>query len=111
MHGIARFDSVQPRYNLLFRENERELFPLCAEEQVAVIPYNPLAGGLLTGKHRPGAPTEGTRFTLGRAQDMYRERLDSIRGMVPDPYHRPTGCSFHTRCDFAMAQASEERQV
>ena len=52
LHGLARFDSVQPRYNLLFRENERELFPLCAEEQVAVIPYNPLAGGLLTGKHR-----------------------------------------------------------
>ena len=74
LHGIARFESVQPRYNLLFRENERELFPLCAEEQIAVIPYNPLAGGLLTGKHRAGAPTEGTRFTLGRAQDMYRER-------------------------------------
>jgi aryl-alcohol dehydrogenase (NADP+) len=74
LHRIARFESVQPRYNLLFRENERELFPLCAEEQIAVIPYNPLAGGLLTGKHRPGAPTEGTRFTLGRSQEMYRER-------------------------------------
>jgi aryl-alcohol dehydrogenase (NADP+) len=74
LHGIARFESVQPRYNLLFRENERELFPLCAEEQIAVIPYNPLAGGLLTGKHRQGAPTEGTRFTLGRSQEMYRER-------------------------------------
>jgi aryl-alcohol dehydrogenase-like predicted oxidoreductase len=72
--GIARFDSVQPRYNLLFRENERELFPLCGEEDVAVIPYNPLAGGLLTGKHRAGAPTEGSRFTLGRAGDMYTER-------------------------------------
>ena len=74
LHGIARFESVQPRYNLLFRENERELFLLCAEEQIAVIPYNPLAGGLLTGKPRAGAPTEGTRFTLGRAQEMYRER-------------------------------------
>jgi 1-deoxyxylulose-5-phosphate synthase len=72
--GISRFESVQPRYNLLFRENERELLPFCAEEQIAVIPYNPLAGGLLTGKHRSGAPTEGTRFTLGRSQDMYRER-------------------------------------
>ena len=74
LHGIARFESVQPRYNLLFRENERELFPLCAEEQVAVIPYNPLAGGFLTGKHRPGSPTEGTRFALGRSQEMYRQR-------------------------------------
>jgi 1-deoxyxylulose-5-phosphate synthase len=72
--GVSRFESVQPRYNLLFRENERELFPLCAEEQVAVIPYNPLAGGLLTGKHRKGEPTEGTRFTLGNAAGRYQER-------------------------------------
>jgi aryl-alcohol dehydrogenase (NADP+) len=72
--GVCRFDSVQPRYNLLFRENERELFPLCEEEQVAVIPYNPLAGGLLTGKHRAGPPTEGTRFTLGWSASRYQER-------------------------------------
>ena len=45
LHGISRFESVQPRYNMLFRENERELLPLCAEEDIAVIPYNPLAGG------------------------------------------------------------------
>jgi 1-deoxyxylulose-5-phosphate synthase len=72
--GVSRFESVQPRYNLLFRENERELFPLCAEEDVAVIPFNPLAGGFLTGKHRSGAPTEGTRFTLGHAAGRYQER-------------------------------------
>ena len=93
LHDIARFESVQPRYNLLFRENERELFPLCAEEDVAVIPYNPLAGGLLTGKHRPGSPTEGTRFTLGRAGDMYSERywhdqmfasVEEIRAVAED---------------------------
>jgi aryl-alcohol dehydrogenase (NADP+) len=72
--GTARFDSVQPRYNLLFRENERELFPLCEEEQIAVIPYNPLAGGFLSGKHTAGAPTEGTRFTLGFAAGRYQER-------------------------------------
>ena len=59
--GTARFDSVQPRYNLLFRQTERELLPLCDEEGIGVIPYNPIAGGLLTGKHQPGAPTEGTR--------------------------------------------------
>ena len=49
--GLARFVSVQPRYNLLFREFERELFPLCIDEGVAVIPYNPIAGGMLSGKH------------------------------------------------------------
>jgi len=66
---------VQPRYNLLFRQIERELLPLCAEENVGVIPYNPLAGGLLTGKHAgQPAPPDGTRFTLGRAGSMYQDR-------------------------------------
>lgn len=72
--GVSRFECIQPRYNLLFRENERELFPLCADEKTAVIPYNPLAGGFLTGKHKPGSPTEGTRFTLGYAAGRYQER-------------------------------------
>jgi aryl-alcohol dehydrogenase (NADP+) len=66
---------VQPRYNLLFRPFERDLLPLCEEEGVAVIPYNPLAGGLLTGKHdRTAPPEEGTRFTVGRAGVMYQSR-------------------------------------
>lgn len=84
--GISRFESVQPRYNLLFRENERELFRLCDEDDVAVIPYNPLAGGLLTGKHKQGAPTEGTRFTLGGAGEMYSERYwqDQMFASVED---------------------------
>ena len=65
INHFARIDSVQPRYNLLFRTFERDLLPLCEEEGIAVIPYNPLAGGLLTGKHdRAAAPPEdGTRFT------------------------------------------------
>src|SRR3954468_2431858 len=73
--GIARFDSIQPRYNLLFREFERELFPLCLEEGIGVIPYNPIAGGMLSGKHdRSKPPEEGTRFTLGNAARTYQDR-------------------------------------
>ena len=73
--GLVRFDSVQPRYNLLFRQVERELLPLCREEGIGVIPYNPLAGGFLTGKHRREAgPTPGTRFTLGSAAGRYQDR-------------------------------------
>jgi aryl-alcohol dehydrogenase-like predicted oxidoreductase len=73
--GLARFDSVQPRYNLLFRQIERELLPLSREEGIGVIPYNPLAGGLLSGKHRRDAgPTAGTRFTLGNAAERYQDR-------------------------------------
>jgi len=70
---LARFDSVQPRYNLLFRQIEREMLPFCAEDGVGVIPYNPIAGGLLSGKHsRTAPPPEGGRFTLGSAGPMYQ---------------------------------------
>jgi 1-deoxyxylulose-5-phosphate synthase len=73
--NLVRFDSVQPRYNLLFRQIERDLLPLCEEEGIGVIPYNPIAGGLLTGKHdRSSEPEDGTRFTLGTAGGMYKDR-------------------------------------
>jgi 1-deoxyxylulose-5-phosphate synthase len=73
--SLVRFNSVQPRYNLLFRQIERELLPLCAGEGVGVIPYNPIAGGLLSGKHNgAGPPSEGTRFTLGNAAGNYQNR-------------------------------------
>jgi 1-deoxyxylulose-5-phosphate synthase len=72
---LARLDSVQPRYNLLFRQIEREMLPFCGEEGVGVIPYNPIAGGLLSGKHsRTAPPPEGTRFTLGNAAEAYQDR-------------------------------------
>ena len=75
INHYARIDSVQPRYNLLFRTFERDLLPLCEEEGIAVIPYNPLAGGLLTGKHDRAAPApEGGRFQLGNAGARYQER-------------------------------------
>jgi aryl-alcohol dehydrogenase-like predicted oxidoreductase len=74
-HGWARFDCVQPRYNLLYREIESELLPLCRDQGLGVIAYNPLAGGFLTGKYRPQeAPPAGTRFTLGKTGDLYRDR-------------------------------------
>jgi aryl-alcohol dehydrogenase-like predicted oxidoreductase len=75
VRGFVRFDSVQPRYNLLFREFEREMFPLCLDEGVGVIPYNPIAGGMLSGKYdRSQPPVEGSRFTLGTAGTMYQDR-------------------------------------
>ncbi|HKB39054.1 MAG TPA: aldo/keto reductase, partial [Gemmataceae bacterium] len=73
--GLARFDCVQPRYNILWREIEGELLPLCRDQGLGVIAYNPLAGGFLSGKYRSleSAPP-GTRFTLGKTGDLYRER-------------------------------------
>ena len=73
--GLARFDSVQPRYNLLFRQIEAELLPLAMDQGIGVISYNPLAGGLLTGRYQPGqAPEEGSRFTVQNAGKLYQAR-------------------------------------
>ena len=91
--GITRLVSLQPRYSLLFREMERELFPLALAEGLAVLPYNPLAGGLLTGKHKLAqAPAEG-RFTIGTSGSMYQQRywherefrtIEQIRGLCAE---------------------------
>src|SRR3990172_4027544 len=73
--GAEGYVSVQPRYNLLYREIETELLPLCRARGLGVIPYNPLAGGFLSGKHASGSePAAGTRFALGSAAEMYRRR-------------------------------------
>src|SRR6516162_9917525 len=75
-HGWTRFDCVQPRYNLLWREIEAELTPLCVDQGIGIIAYNPLAGGFLTGKYKAvEQPQPGTRFALGgKTGALYRER-------------------------------------
>ncbi len=73
--GIAKYQTIQPRYNLLYRDIETELLPLCRASGTGVIVYNPIAGGMLSGKYKKGeSPQEGTRFTLGRAGPVYQER-------------------------------------
>src|SRR5512139_2216340 len=53
LHGWSRFVSMQPHYNLLYREDERELLPLCVDQHIAVIPFSPLARGWLARKPSP----------------------------------------------------------
>ncbi len=77
--SLARFDCVQPRYNLLYRDAERELLPFCRDQGLGVIAYNPLAGGFLTGKYleqfqESSKPPDNTRFTLGISGELYRDR-------------------------------------
>ena len=50
LNGWTRFVSMQPHYNLIYREEEREMIPYCIDEKIAIIPWSPLARGLLTGK-------------------------------------------------------------
>ena len=70
LHGWARFVSMQPHYNLIYREEEREMLPLCADQKIAVIPYSPVAKGLLTRK-----PNKERNETLRAQTDDVQKRL------------------------------------
>jgi len=74
-YHLARFECVQPPYNLIIRDMESELLPLCASEEVGICVFNPLAAGLLTGKHDPTKPpAKGTRFSNERQGKVYSDR-------------------------------------
>jgi 1-deoxyxylulose-5-phosphate synthase len=73
--GLVRFESDQPRYNILYREIENEIVPLCHAEGLGLVTYNPLAGGMLTGRYTKGQSVEaGTRFSLHWAGKLYQQR-------------------------------------
>lgn len=85
-HGWARFVTMQNHYNLLYREEEREMNPLCEAEGVALIPWSPLARGLLAGTRRSPKDTESTRRaeTDDFARKLYdqpgdQEVIDTVR--------------------------------
>ncbi|SDD16981.1 Predicted oxidoreductase [Paenibacillus sp. UNCCL117] len=66
LHGLHRFESVQPEYSLISRSIERELVPFVQSEEVGVIVYSPLGRGILTGKYRQDeAPPEDSRLAAG----------------------------------------------
>ena len=78
---FAPFISVQPHYNMFERSVEKELLPACAAMGIGIIPFFPLASGLLTGKYRAGQPVpEGTRFTGNERlqQQLTEEKLSKV---------------------------------
>jgi aryl-alcohol dehydrogenase-like predicted oxidoreductase len=97
LHGLVRFECTEPPYNLLTRDIEMELLPLCAEDNIGVCVYNPLAGEMLTGKHEFGKPPAEGRFThkimgpgyLDRYwSEMNFQALDRLKKLAKDH-----GCS------------------
>jgi aryl-alcohol dehydrogenase (NADP+) len=71
---------MQNHYNLVYREEEREMIPLCKEAGIAVIPWSPLARGFLTGKYKRGETPKSVRYE--------NERMDG-HNLLADRYFRP----------------------
>ena len=88
IEGFERFSCLQPEYNLVDRHEEANLLPICADEELGVIPWSPLAGGFLTGKYEQAddAP-EGTRadtdaYTRNRFTEANWQVLDAVRDIA-----------------------------
>jgi aryl-alcohol dehydrogenase-like predicted oxidoreductase len=82
-HGYARYETLQPRYNLAAREDyERELEPLCQEQGIGVITYSSLASGFLSGKYRAGRDLPATPRAQGVQRGYMNEKgfatLDAV---------------------------------
>jgi aryl-alcohol dehydrogenase-like predicted oxidoreductase len=91
--GTARFVSIQNEYSLLHRDPERDVLPECERTGVALIPYFPLASGLLTGKYHLGEPAPaGTRLAAGgRYATLLEEenmrRVEALRAFAESRQH------------------------
>jgi len=70
-HGWTRFSSMQNHYNLIYREEEREMIPLCLDQGVGVIPWSPLARGVLTGNRT----RDGQRLTTRAGSDSFGDSM------------------------------------
>lgn len=81
-NNLVRYDSIQPHYNLLHRDEfERELRAVCVSYGIAVIPYSPLAGGFLTGKYRKNTPLPESKRAEGRKRSMTDKNFALIEEM------------------------------
>ena len=100
--GLARYVSCQERYSLLDRDLDRELMPVLESYELGLIPFSPLADGLLTGKYRRNAPTpaDGRLTSTPRAADR---RLTERNWAVIERLSDFCGARGHTLLELAMS--------
>ena len=103
LHGWEPFVSLQPEYSLITRELERELLPLCRSEGLAVIPWSPLAGGVLTGKYTKDADfPQGTRGAETENPITFTYRLDDRAWNVVEAVKEVAGKTGKTCAQVAL---------
>ncbi len=74
VHGLARYDTIQNNFSILHRRSEDEVAEVCRREQVSLLPYSPLAGGVLSGKYNDSKFPEGARFSFYLTKGESRQR-------------------------------------
>ncbi|MHB8505696.1 MAG: aldo/keto reductase [Acidimicrobiales bacterium] len=115
--GLERFVSAQNHYSLLERDAEKELLPACERFGVGVLPYFPLANGLLTGKYRRGEPMpEGTRLSGRAIEDTTFDRIEALESFAKERGHSLLELAFagllaHPEVSSVIAGATRPEQV
>ncbi|MEO7142408.1 MAG: aldo/keto reductase [Bryobacteraceae bacterium] len=121
-HGYKPVVISQPMYNLLARGIEQEYLPMCKQFGVSTVVYNPLAGGMLTGKQTGEAPVRGTRFDKNRMyldrywHAGYFEAVEELRGIAERAGRSMVSLSLtwllrHTQADCVILGASKLEQL
>jgi len=104
---VARYDSLQPHYNLAHRDEfERELEPLCIDQNIGVIPYSPLAGGFLTGKYRRDAEVPQSARADGVKKRYFNERGWAIIDALEQASHAHTTTTAQTALAWLLSRPS-----
>ena len=102
LHNLHSFVTIQPRYNLLYREIERELVPCCQAYGIGIFAHSPLAGGFLTGKYRKGEEfPEGAR--LSAPNSSYARIFTDTNWNKLEQYDKFAKERGHTMADLAIA--------
>jgi aryl-alcohol dehydrogenase-like predicted oxidoreductase len=100
-HGWTKFVAMQNHYNLVYREEEREMNPLCLSEKIGLIPWSPLARGFLAGNRKPGEDKKQAETTRGRSDDF-----------AHNLYYRPSDFTVVERLtEVAQARGVKNAQV
>lgn len=105
-HGLRRFATVQNEYSLLHTDPRDEVLPACERLGISMMPYFPLASGLLSGKYRRGeAPPEGSRLA-GSQERLTDERFDLVERLAAFAEQRG-----HTLLELALSWLASQREV
>ena len=108
--GLARFITEQPPYNLLDRRIENELAPVCQQYGLGILPWSPLAGGVLAGRYKPGEKSPGDS-RLARAGSYFSDRVTSRAVEVASKVAEMAGQRKATVAQFALTWVKDQPGV
>ncbi|MCJ7830822.1 MAG: aldo/keto reductase [Desulfobacterales bacterium] len=111
--NLARWDCIQPPYNLLTRDIEYELLPLCAEEGVGVCVFSPMAAGFLSGKYdKQKGPMEGARFSLAHQGYRYNQQYwNEANFSAVEQFKKIAADHGHSLPQFALAWVLSNKTI